>query len=43
MDNIYEEISKNKGRYERKIIDFIKSKNTFGIYLLTLYSRLRNR
>lgn len=43
VSKYYEEISKNKGRYERKIIDFIKSKNTFGIYLLTLYSRLRNR
>lgn len=38
----YEEIIKNKGGYEKKIIDFIKGKNTLGIYLLTLYSRIRN-
>ena len=41
--NKFIEIIKNKGRYEKKIIDFIKRKNTLGIYLLTLYSRLRNR
>lgn len=39
----YKEIIQDKGRYEKKIIDNIKNKNTFGIYILTLYSRLRNR
>ena len=43
INKYYELISKNKGRYEKKIIDCIKNKNTVGIYLLTLYSRLRNR
>lgn len=43
IDKYYGEIIKNKGRYEKKIIDFIKRKNILGIYLLTLYSRLRNR
>lgn len=38
----YKEITQNKGRYEKKIIDNIKKRNTFGIYALTLYSRLRN-
>lgn len=43
INKYYELISKDKGRYEKKIIDCIKNKNTVGIYLLTLYSRLRNR
>lgn len=43
INKYYNEISLNKGRYEIKIIDSIKNKNTFSIYLLTLYSRLRNR
>lgn len=32
----------NRGRYDKKIIENIKNKNTFNIYLLTLYSRFRN-
>lgn len=36
-------IGENKGRYERVLIKFIKMKFIFGIYLLTSYSRIRNR
>ena len=43
INKYYNEISDNRGRYEKKIIDSIKNKNIFGIYALTLYSRLRNR
>lgn len=43
INKYYEEISHGKGRYERGIINSIKNKNTFGIYVLTLYSRLRNK
>lgn len=42
INKYYNEISYNKGRYEKRIIDNIKKRNTFGIYVLTLYSRLRN-
>lgn len=42
INKYYNEISYNKGRYEKKIIDNMKKRNTFRIYVLTLYSRLRN-
>lgn len=42
INKYYNEISYNKGRYEKRIIDNIKKRNIFGIYALTLYSRLRN-
>lgn len=43
INKYYEEISYGKGKYEMNIINSIKNKNTFCIYALTLYSRLRNR
>lgn len=42
--NVYwSDICKDKGRYEQVILNCIKNKFTPGIYLATLYSRLRNR
>ena len=42
--NVYwSDICKDKGRYEQVILSCIKNKFTPGIYLATLYSRLRNR
>lgn len=42
ISKYYDELVSNKGKYEKNIIKSIKHKNTLGIYLLTLYSRLRN-
>lgn len=39
----YDDISRDKGKYEKKIIENIRNKRIFNIYLLTLYSRLKNR
>lgn len=43
FNRYYKDISINRGRYERKLIENIKKTNILNIYLLTLYSRLRNR
>ena len=43
INKYYHDISNNRGRYENKLIESIKLKKTFNIYLLSLYSRVRNR
>lgn len=43
INKYYHDISSNRGRYENKLIESIKLKKTFNIYLLSLYSRVRNR
>lgn len=43
INKYYSEIIDNRGRYDSKLIECIKQKSTFKIYLLTLYSRLRSK
>lgn len=43
INKYYSEIIDNRGRYDKKLIKYVKHKSTFKIYLLTLYSRLRNK
>ncbi|MBC5630269.1 glycosyltransferase family 2 protein [Clostridium sp. NSJ-6] len=43
INKYYEEIGNNRGWYEKAIINSIRSKNTLAIWMLTSYSRFRNR
>lgn len=42
FNNYNDEIFKNRGRYEKVVLRFIKGRFSLGIYLATLYSKKRN-